>query len=61
MPKNILSTVRPGREKGQLAVIPGLDFINLAAVFILRMKVLRQGVICKFEEKFHALNIKYSI
>ena len=33
MPKNILSTVRPGRKKVQLVVISGLDFIDLAIVF----------------------------
>ena len=33
IPKNIFSTVRPGRKKVQLVVIYGHDFIDLAIVF----------------------------
>ena len=61
MPQNIFSTVCPGRKKVQLVVISGHDFIDLAIVFQLRMRVLWQGVICEFVEKFRALNVKYSI
>ena len=50
-----------GRKKVQLVVISALDFIDREVVFKKRMKVYRQGVICKFVQKFHALNDKHSI
>ena len=52
MPQNILSTEHPGWKKAQLVVLSGLNFIDLAVVFKLRMKVLRQGVIVNFQKNF---------
>ena len=61
VPQNMFSTVRTGGKKVQLVVISGLDFIDIAVVYEYRMKVLRKGLICKFVENIHALNVKNSI
>ena len=61
IPQDIFSTVCAGRENVQLVVTSGLNFIELMVVSKQGVKVFRQGLVCKFVEKIHTLNVKYSI